>query len=380
MKLKFRKLAYQFFIALSVCLAVFLHTCLLYAQDNFLSAKVKDISDRAYELAVIKLLDGAKESIVMSMYSISLGTEGNNPVKLLLNDLLEARDRGVSVTIYLNTRFKRGEKDNTRITESPVVKTLEDAGCIVHFIKFHQRLHDKLIIVDGRYVVEASTNWSISALRDNYESGTLIDSKDLAKIKLARVKSFILPEKKPAIKPDRELYTKNLPKEISIPEGLVTDKRFLAKMLNRHATYTMDLYLTLVAYSQSINKRDFFIDMESMALSMGMPESCNNSTLRRQVIKNLRDLKNRYKLINVKFFRNKDAWVELINTSGETFTIPSEIILDKENSLKVKYYLIAQALLETQGEDINAMSSRDIEKRLPVSDSTIDRAREEMRE
>ncbi len=375
MNLKYRILI----VVLIACLAPVLITPPLYSQEDFLPARVKDISDRAYEPAVIKLLDGAKESIVMSMYSISLGTKGNNPVKLLLNDLLEARDRGVSVTLYLNTRFRK-EKDNTRLIESPAIKKLQDAGCIIHFIKYHQRLHDKLIIVDGRYVVEASTNWSISALRDNYESATLIDSKDLARIKVARVKSFILPEKTSSKKPDRELYTKNLPKEISIPQALVTDKRFLPTMVRRHAMYTMDLYLTLVAYSQSIDKRDFFIDIEAMGLSMGMPESWSNTTLRRQVIKNLRDLKKRYKLINVKFFRNKDAWVELIDSPGDTFIIPSAIILDKEDSLRVKFYLIAQALLEAQGEDINTMSSREVEKRLPVSDATIVRARKELAE
>ena len=45
----------------------------LSAQENFSPAQVRDISDRAYEPAVIGLLDGAKESIVISMYNISLG-------------------------------------------------------------------------------------------------------------------------------------------------------------------------------------------------------------------------------------------------------------------------------------------------------------------
>jgi hypothetical protein len=366
-------------IVLIACLTPALATQLLYPQEDFLPARVKDISDRAYEPAIIKLLDGARESIVMSMYAINLGTKGNNPVKLLLNDLLEAQERGVSVTLYLNTRFKN-EENNTLLIESPAIKKLQDAGCIIHFIKYHQRLHDKLIIIDGRYVVEASTNWSISALRDNYESATLIDSEDLARIKLGRVKSFILPEEPPSKEPDRELYTKDLPEKISIPQALVTDKRFIPTMVRRHATYTMDLYLTLVAYSQSIGKRDFFVDIEATGLSMGMPGSWINSILRSQVIKNLRDLKNQYKLINVKFFRNKDAWVELIDTRGDTFIIPSTIILDKEDSLRVKFYLIAQALLESQGEDINSMSSREVEKRLPVSDATIIRARKELAE
>jgi len=108
-----RKLVYS----CSIILALFLISAVpLGAQDEFIPAKVKDISDRAYEPEVIKLLDGARKSIVMSMYSISLGAKGNNPVKLLLNDLLEARQRRVSVTLYLNTRFERMEKDNTGLT------------------------------------------------------------------------------------------------------------------------------------------------------------------------------------------------------------------------------------------------------------------------
>ncbi|GAG16702.1 unnamed protein product, partial [marine sediment metagenome] len=241
----------------SLILCLFISLSSICASDfqELYPAKVKDISDRAYEPAVIELLDGAKESIVISMYSIRLGTKWRNPVKLLLNDLLEARDRGVSVTLYLNTRFRGMEEGDIKITESPAVKILEDAGCIIHFIPYHKRLHDKLIIVDGRYVVEGSTNWSIAALRDNYESDTLIDSKDLANIKLTRLKSFILLEDLPDKKPNRELYTKSLPEKISLPQALITDKKYLPRMVNRRSTRVMNLYLRLVAYSQSIGKK-----------------------------------------------------------------------------------------------------------------------------
>lgn len=51
-----------------------------------------------------------------------------------------------------------------------------------HFLKYRRRLHDKLIIVDERYVVDGSTNWSISALRDNYESATLIIAAALGRL------------------------------------------------------------------------------------------------------------------------------------------------------------------------------------------------------
>jgi len=368
------KLASIFSIILALSLITPLHA------DEFYPAKVKDISDRHYEPAIIALLDGAKESIVMSMYSISLGTKENNPVKLLLNDLLEARERGVSVTIYLNTRFKKREK-NTRIIETPEMKKLEDAGCVFHLIKSHQRLHDKLIIVDARYVVEASANWSISALKDNYESATLIDSKGLARIKLARLESFMQPYGAvPEDPPDWELYTKKLPKEFSIPKALIMEKKYLPAMMKRNAVFSANLYFRLLAYSQSIGKNDFFLDMSAMATSMGMSKSRPREILRRQVMSNLRDLKKTYKLLNVRFVTNKDAWVELADIPGDTLTIPTSIILDNNNSLRAKYYLIAQELFKLQGEDINTMPTRKLEKLLPVSDTLLDRARRDLKE
>ncbi|MCG2706951.1 MAG: phospholipase D-like domain-containing protein, partial [Candidatus Omnitrophica bacterium] len=160
----------------------------LSAQEGLLPAQVKDISDRAYEPAIIELLDGAKESIVISMYNISLGTKERNPIVFLLNDLIEARQRNVAVTIYLNTRFREIDKGSYQLIRTAFFKKLLDTGCLIHLLPARLRLHDKLIIVDSRFVVEGSTNWSISALKSNRESATLIDSPELAKIKLLRLK------------------------------------------------------------------------------------------------------------------------------------------------------------------------------------------------
>ena len=95
----------QLFLKLSL-LILLITPASSYAAD-FHAAQVADISDRKYESAIIELLDGAKESILISMYVMSPTTE---PVALLLNDLKEALERGVTVEIYLNTRFK---SDNT---------------------------------------------------------------------------------------------------------------------------------------------------------------------------------------------------------------------------------------------------------------------------
>ncbi len=99
----YRKL-FLFVGLFSLFLFAFLHSVYsIDSQGEFYSARVKDISDRRYEPAVIELLDNAKDSIVLSMYILKPQEEG--PVSFLMRDLEEALARGVSVEIYLNTRF-----------------------------------------------------------------------------------------------------------------------------------------------------------------------------------------------------------------------------------------------------------------------------------
>ena len=106
-------------------------------------------------------------------------------------------------------------------------------------------------------------------------------------------------------------------------EGLylwdLEDKKYFSRMLTRQDQRSMDLYLMLLAHSQGINEKEFFIDLESMGLSLGMPDSWSDTAIRRQVIKSLKRIESRYNLISVQFFYGKDAWVELKDVSGDTF-------------------------------------------------------------
>jgi len=371
------------FLVILLTACVFLCVSPLSAQKDFASAQVKDISDRAYEPAVIELLDGAKESIAISMYSISLGTKHKNPLRLLLNDLLEARARNVNVTLYLNTRFRDADKAKLRLIENPELKRLKDAGCIIHLMPANRRLHDKLIIVDSRYVVEGSTNWSISALRDNFESATLIHSPRLAKIKLLRLE--LLPvSTKPQIKQlPSPLYLENIAETIDVPKALLENREYFPRMLTRQDKRSLELYLILMAHSQAINEKEFFIDLESMGLSLGMPVSWSDTALRRQVIKSLKKLRSNYDLISVRFFHGKDAWVELMDVSGDSFSVSSGLIKsnsDIECSMRLKFLLIIKAFLKANGEEINSISTSELAKRFYVHRITINGALRELRE
>ena len=207
----------SFLSIIFILLISFLSVFPAYPSDENICDKVTDLSDRKYEQALIDLLDNAKESIVVSMYGISPGAGEKNPVMLLLNDLLEARKRGVSVTMYLNTSFRGTDKSAGSFIMSPVFKELKGSGCDIYLIPSSRKLHDKLIIVDSRYVVIGSTNWSNSALRRNFESNTLIDSPRHAMEKLKRLEDvlkFVKSNTEISGIPD---YLEDLPEGISIP-------------------------------------------------------------------------------------------------------------------------------------------------------------------
>lgn len=364
----------RFYLLSILILTISLITQAVCSADDFVSSRVKDISDRSYEEAVITLLDNAQNSIVISMYSISLGTETMNPVRLLLNDLLEARERDVKVTLYLNTRFKKSKKGGIAFVQSPIFKELEEAGVLIHFIPFNRRLHDKLIVVDSRYIVEGSANWSISALKNNFESSTLIDSRNLARVKLLRLRNFLISSTPRGEKIYTSAYIENLPKSLNLPEEFLLNKKYLSLMVTSSDKRAMDLYLLLLAHSQATGKQEFLIGLEAMALSLGMPDSWTYSALRRQVIKSLKKLQNRYRLIEVSFFHSRDARVILTDIPGNTLVISSDSLIQPDSTkltMRLKFLLLIQALLKEEDKDLYSVSKSALAKRFSVNLSTI---------
>lgn len=359
-------LIFLFIISLSI-------STICFAENN-VAEIVTDLSDRKYEPGVIKLLDNAKESIVMSMYSISPGSGEKTPVKLLLNDLLEARARGVSVTMYLNTYFMKDGLSEESFIESDIFKELEDSGCIIHLFPKDRRLHDKLIIVDNRYVVVGSSNWSSSALRRNFESNTLIDSPRHAQDKLKHLENVLNFIKSNSEISSTPKYALELPKDLIIPNVLLTNKKYFPRLITNNDNHVVNLYLLLLAHSQLIGEDTFYINLEDMGLSLGLPDTWDYSTLRREVIRSLKKLQGLYKLIKVKFLHGKDAQITFLNIKGEIFEISSGVIINPQDDklpLRLKFLLLIEALLKSQGEDIHSIPKAELSRRFNVSKSVI---------
>jgi len=159
-----------------------------YSREGSYPAEIWDISDGEYEPVVKELLNDAKESIVISVYIMPTG--GKETVKLIMKDIEKALDRGVSVEIYMNTRFIPKSADGAPGKE--IFGELREKGAKIFAVTHSTHLHDKLILVDERYMVTGGIDWSVPDPNDHYGSSTLIDSPELVGESLARRRNFPL--------------------------------------------------------------------------------------------------------------------------------------------------------------------------------------------
>jgi len=124
------------------------------------------------------------------MYKIKVDSDREfSPQFRLIQDLVDARKRGVNVTVWLDMSDPPDEVkgDNEGETNDKAIEILKKAGIQVSLVKPPRRLHAKVIVIDNRIVVEGSANWTYSALRRNAESSTLIMSSTYAAMKTARI-------------------------------------------------------------------------------------------------------------------------------------------------------------------------------------------------
>jgi phosphatidylserine/phosphatidylglycerophosphate/cardiolipin synthase-like enzyme len=346
-----------------------------YAAD-FHDAKVADISDRQYEPAIIELLDSASQSIIISMYILNPSTA---PVALLVKDLTEALQRGVKVEIYLNTRFQSGNDFEL----GSYFKALQKAGAVLYLVSSHRRLHDKLIIVDERFVVDGSTNWSVAALKDNYESAVIIDSPEIARQKLTRMRNFLLAGEEENVKrPDRPVVKPELPDILNIPRVFLEEKKYFSRMLTNQDERAITAYLLLIAESTRQDSDEFFLNLEDFAKELRMPASWTDSAKRRQIIKTLKKLNSRYRLIKADFTHGKDAWITLEKLPGAGFVVSSGIFRPgylAGISSSAKAVLLISALLEDQGVDIEDFPRESLCRRFYIQPRQFHKGLDELR-
>lgn len=317
-------------------------------------AQVADASDRAYEKTAIWLIDQAKYSAVLSMYLIAENEDDRHPVNRLFNDLREALNRGVKVELYLNTKFREIQPEE--ILQKPILKHLQEAGAKVVALSPGRRLHDKLLIVDERYILEGSANWSVEALRNNWESNTLIDSPALARLKLNRLLQRVTPYKEPMEEPGKQpLY----PETVALPVSWTRKEGILPRMAIASDEQSFDTLFLLLRESSTQASDQFFINLEELGIDLGLPRNWDDTMIRRQVIKVLRKLKRRYQVIDLQLTHAKDAWIKMQSPQGSSVLVPMELLGStrlKKEPAALTYLTLLELVLEKDGQDLSQWS------------------------
>jgi phosphatidylserine/phosphatidylglycerophosphate/cardiolipin synthase-like enzyme len=134
--------------------------------------------EMAYARAVERLVSAARSRVFLVMFVIR--EDGDGPVGLVMQALAAAAARGVQVQVVL-------DRGVDRVTGQPDAKH-EDAAA---WLKAHGiqvvidesdiTTHAKTLVVDGRWCVVGSHNWTRSAFTTNREASLLIDDTGLAK-------------------------------------------------------------------------------------------------------------------------------------------------------------------------------------------------------
>lgn len=313
---------------------------LLFLSSSFaLTVDITDISDNKYFDVVNQELKVAKESIYVAMYSIYIDPSNpQSPPSLLLQNLIDAKNRGLTVKVYLDKSIPFGELahlEGLQDKNEAAYWLLSQAGVDVQYVVPNLRLHDKLIIIDEEIVISGSPNWSYSSLTRNSENADLIRSQEYARIKLANIAQLKTIKESP-LKP-AYLY------KLRVSNEFLHRPELAPRMVNKSQSTLFDLYLFLLKVARDNNLLEFFIDYKKIAPVLGLKSEHWRSPY--EINRLLRKLAKEYKLINVEFKRGSPAKIKVSSPPQKAyFNIPYaywDYGWNKKLSLRAKFmYLV----------------------------------------
>jgi phosphatidylserine/phosphatidylglycerophosphate/cardiolipin synthase-like enzyme len=166
------------------------------AQDPAPSARaangqtIQVLADADYFPALIKLLDSADSSVDLAMFVFRIGKGKNNRPAKIRDTLIRTAQRGVKVRVFLE---RSGYDEKLNDTNRKVAKQLSAGGVRVIFESPKTTTHNKMVVVDRRYAIIGSHNFTQSALKYNHELSLLVDDRQLAGKLITYMENSIQP-------------------------------------------------------------------------------------------------------------------------------------------------------------------------------------------
>ncbi len=126
-----------------------------------------------YARAVERLVAAARRRVWVAMFVVR--AEDEAAVRPLLQALVDARSRGVDVRVCLDFGDKVGTAGEPDSKHEVAREWLRSRGVPTLLDEKERTTHSKVVLVDERWAVIGSHNWTFSALGRNREASVLLE-------------------------------------------------------------------------------------------------------------------------------------------------------------------------------------------------------------
>ncbi|RLG92430.1 MAG: hypothetical protein DRO36_01440 [Candidatus Hecatellales archaeon] len=141
---------------------------------NLTTVRIELLEDKEYYPEACRLISHANKSIQIIMYVVKYDSKHEkDPVNVLLKGLVEAKKRGVEVKVLVDDVTLKSYPQTIKfLSENKIPVRLDPSRWVT--------THTKMVIVDGKYLLVGSHNWTESALTRNHEVTVKIYSEKFA--------------------------------------------------------------------------------------------------------------------------------------------------------------------------------------------------------
>ncbi|MBU1924925.1 MAG: hypothetical protein KKB82_03265 [Candidatus Omnitrophica bacterium] len=336
-------------------------------------ADVQDVSGPKYFPAVKQAISNAEQSINIAMFLMEIPERKvGSKVQQLVSELIKAHERGVKVEVILdqNVDFvnQRHESDWLgKVRSFRAYKQLKEAGIAVHYDEISTYTHAKAIVIDEKIVILGSTNWTQTSLERSIETDVLINSEEAAKSYLEYFKAIQIDD-------SIEKYIEFAKEGIAINLQFMQVSKLAPEMMKQHDERSFDTYLFLLKEASSYAKASedrhevkITLDYDVIAKYLGIDRTMDSLAYRRQIIKVLRKLDEKYELIKFEPQYAKDAKVALLDSKAKAdkvFCVPEDYFKfgwNRQLSMRAKFCYLMN-LLEASISDTQPYWSKSVKE------------------
>lgn len=139
--------------------------------------EVRLLTDRDYYPALETMIGQAASRIDLAMFLFKTTDSVGNRAAGLLQALIKAHQRGVAVSVLLE---KSDYDPKLNRDNQQVAARLQREGIRVRFDSEKTTTHTKAVVIDRRYSLVGSHNFTASAMSHNHEASLLVDNQALA--------------------------------------------------------------------------------------------------------------------------------------------------------------------------------------------------------